>query len=259
MSQMARRSKKKKEMDFLQGLILISMFASFYFVFNWTKSMRAGVIAAGCALGIVLAIIIYRNMLYREKLKKSGIHNIDKMDGREFEQYLGILFKEHGYLVNVTKASGDYGADLVISKDGRKIVVQAKRYSKNVGLKAVQEAQASIAHYNASEAWVVSNSDYTAAAYILAKSNKVRLITRNELIEMILKMNPGTALVVPVKELITIAPREQIQKQTIDPIIEDVTCSRCGANMIRRIGPRGEFLGCGNFPKCRNTITLSVI
>ncbi|MCY9514448.1 restriction endonuclease [Paenibacillus apiarius] len=74
----------------------------------------------------------------------------------------------------MTKAAGDYGADLVIQKEGKKIVVQAKRYNKNVGIKAVQEAQASIAHYGAGEAWVVSNSAYTAAAYDLAKSNKVR-------------------------------------------------------------------------------------
>jgi restriction system protein len=245
-------------MDLIEGLLVMVMFASFYFVFNWTKSIRAGAIAAGCALGVVLAIIIYRRMLHDDKLKKSGISEIDKMDGRQFEHYLGHLFKGHGYAVNVTKASGDYGADLIISKDGKKIVVQAKRYSKNVGLKAVQEAQTSIAHYSASEAWVVSNSDYTAAAYSLAKSNNVRLITRNELIEMILKMNPSTtAPIEQTKELIIKAPGEVIKKQTTDPIVEDVNCSRCGANMIRRSGPRGEFLGCGNFPKCRNTITFS--
>jgi restriction system protein len=244
MAQMARRSKRKKKMDLIEALLVMTMFASFYFVFNWTKSIKAGAIAAGCALGVVFAIIIYRRILHGEKLKKSGIADIDKMSGRQFEHYLGHLFKGHGYAVIVTKASGDYGADLVISKDGKKIVVQAKRYSKNVGIKAVQEAQASMAHYGASESWVISNSDYTVAAYSLAKSNNVRLITRNELIEMILIMNPVSAEIQHVKEVI--------------PIIEDVNCSRCGANMIRRSGPRGDFLGCCNFPKCRNTITLNI-
>ncbi len=81
-----------------------------------------------------------------EKLKKSGIADIDKMDGRQFELYLGHLFKSHGFDSQVTRSAGDYGADLVISKSGKKIVVQAKLYSKNVGISAVQEVTGAIAH-----------------------------------------------------------------------------------------------------------------
>ncbi|MEK3876474.1 restriction endonuclease [Paenibacillus sp. FSL M7-0420] len=95
------------------------------------------------------------------------------MEGVQFERYLCQLFRTQGYKAEVTKATGDYGADLIIQKDNKKIFIQAKRYSKSVGIKAVQETQASIAHYGASEAWVVSNSDYTTAAYNLAKSNRV--------------------------------------------------------------------------------------
>jgi restriction system protein len=254
---MARRSKKKKEMDLIEGLLMMSMVGTFFLIFNWTKSMKTSLIAAGLAFSLVIAILIYRRMLNDEKIRKSGITDIDKMDGRQFEHYLGQLFKGHGYIVNVTKSAGDYGADLVISKDGKKTVVQAKRYSKNVGLKAVQEAHSSITYYGASEAWVVSNSNYTVAAISLAKSNNVRLITRNELIEMILKMNPGSAEIQQVREVTSNVPKDLKQKQIPDYIIEDVNCSRCGANMIRRSGPRGEFLGCGNFPKCRNTVTLA--
>ncbi|RRJ54017.1 restriction endonuclease [Paenibacillus oralis] len=133
-------------------------------------------------------ILLIIRMIKEEKLKRSGIKEIDKMSGGQFEQYLGLLFKGYGYSVSITKLSGDYGADLVLSKGGKRIVVQAKRYSKNVGIKAVQEAQASIAHYKASEAWVVTNSNYTPAAYELAKSNQVRLIGREELINMILRL-----------------------------------------------------------------------
>jgi restriction system protein len=109
------------------------------------------------------------------------------MDGRQFEHYLGHLFKAHGFTVQVTRAAGDYGADLLIVKNGKKIAVQAKRYSKTVGLKAVQEVKASIAHYGASEGWVVANREYSDEAYSLAKSNNIRLINREQLIEMILR------------------------------------------------------------------------
>ncbi|QGR00087.1 hypothetical protein EHS13_13850 [Paenibacillus psychroresistens] len=253
---MARR-RKKEEVDLIESLLMMLLLATFFLVLIATKSIKISLISDGVVFVIILGILYYRRMLQEEKLMKSGIADIDKMDGREFEHYLGHLFKGHGYSVQVTQAAGDFGADLVISKDGKKIVVQAKRYSKNVGLKAVQEAHSSMSYYGASEAWVVSNSDYTTAAYSLAKSNNVRLITRNELIEMILIMNP-TAPIEPAKEISNIVPELVIQKQTFaDPIIEDVNCGKCGANMIRRSGPRGVFLGCGNFPKCRNTITLS--
>lgn len=122
-------------------------------------------------------------------------------------------------------------------RDGKKIVVQAKRYNKNVGIKAVQEAQASIAHYGASEAWVVTNSDYTSAAYELAKSNKVRLINRDALIEMILSLNPGAS---PTpKAIISVIP------------VDEMTCPRCGNKLLLRNSSKGQFYGCSSFPKCR--------
>ncbi|WP_246168669.1 restriction endonuclease [Paenibacillus antarcticus] len=136
----------------------------------------------------MIAALIARKLKHEARLKSSGIAEIDKMEGVQFEQYLGHLFRSQGYKAEVTQATGDYGADLVLSKDGKRIVVQAKRYSKNVGLKAVQEVRGAVAHYRASAAWVVTNRDYTEQAYKLAKSNNVRLISRDELIEMLLQM-----------------------------------------------------------------------
>ncbi|MFD2613523.1 restriction endonuclease [Paenibacillus gansuensis] len=154
-----------------------------------TKYFQLSLVIFLLFVAIVVGILYAIKQRKIERLRRSGIADIDKMDGHRFEHYLAQLFKFHGYRSEVTKASGDYGADLVISKDGRKIVVQAKRYSAKVGIKAVQEAFAAIAHYGAAEAWVVTNNDYTDAAYALAKSNKVRLINREALIELMLAMN----------------------------------------------------------------------
>jgi restriction system protein len=140
--------------------------------------------------------------------------------------------------VEVTRASGDFGADLVLKKEGKKIVVQAKRYSKNVGLKAVQEAQASIAYYKANEAWVISNRDYTEEAKALAKSNGVRLINRSELINMMLKLTP------------TAVPSSEPVMETMSQ--EQKRCDRCGKPMVLRKSAKGEFWGCSGYPKCRN-------
>lgn len=126
----------------------------------------------------------YRNV-QRRNLISSGIEDIDNMHWREFEKYLGTLFTAHGYSATVTQGSGDYGADVVFMKMGHRIVVQAKHYSRNVGIKAVQEVNAAKAYYRASEAWVVTNKDFTPQAYKLASATHVRMINRQELIKLI--------------------------------------------------------------------------
>ncbi|WP_235548975.1 restriction endonuclease [Paenibacillus sp. Soil522] len=45
-----------------------------------------------------------------------------RKDGRQFEHYLGHLLRVHVYSVEVTRAVGDYGADLVIKKIVRRLL-----------------------------------------------------------------------------------------------------------------------------------------
>lgn len=52
-----------------------------------------------------------------------------------------------GFKVQRTAATGDFGADLLIKKDGRMIAVQAKRYNKSVGVEAVQQVSVSMPYY----------------------------------------------------------------------------------------------------------------
>ena len=134
------------------------------------------------------SVVFIKDILWDRKLKKSGILQIDEMTGREFEEYLRVLFLERGYRVRLTKKTGDYGVDLVLSSKNRKIIVQAKRYKKNVGIKAVQEISAAKNHYQADECWVVTNSHFTDPARNLAKSNQVRLVDRPLLMKWMLEM-----------------------------------------------------------------------
>ncbi|WP_127580781.1 restriction endonuclease [Paenibacillus koleovorans] len=241
---MARRRRKKKEVDLAEGLVGFGLLGSFYLSYQATGSFQAAVFITSVLLGVAIAIFVWMYMERVEKLKRSGIADIDKMDGRQFELYLGHLFRAYGYEVKVTRAAGDFGADLVVSKAEKKIVVQAKRHAQNVGISAVQEVHGSKSHYSATEAWVITNSDFTDAARELARSTGVRLINRGELVEMILKLNPkGT----PAKAS---TPKQVMEAEPI----KTKTCSRCGSAMVLRKSTRGEFYGCSSFPKCRNNI-----
>jgi HJR/Mrr/RecB family endonuclease len=112
---------------------------------------------------------------------ETSIEELDLMDGHEFERFLKELFKKMGYKVNHTKLSNDQGADLVVSKFGRKRVVQAKRYNHTVGNKAIQEVVAAIKHYKADEGMVVTTNTFTKPAVQLADSNNIDLVDRYKL------------------------------------------------------------------------------
>lgn len=131
------------------------------------------------AVGLV-RLLVWINE--QRKLARSGIAKIDVMDGRTFEQRLAVLFRCLGYSVEETRYRGDFGADLVVAKDGVRTVVQAKRWTKNVGIKAVQEAHAAAAMYRCTRSMVVTNRYYSRAARELARANKVVLWDRDDLV-----------------------------------------------------------------------------
>lgn len=114
-------------------------------------------------------------------LDKAELEFVDVMQGYEFENFLKTMFFYLGYDALVTKRSGDYGADLVLKKDGQVYAIQAKRYTKNVGSKCVQEVLASMKHYQADIPMVITNSHFTKQAEIMASENNVILVDRNEL------------------------------------------------------------------------------
>src|SRR6266545_773584 len=134
---------------------------------------------------LLVAIAAVRGVAWlvaERRLACSGIREIDEMDGITFERRMAVLFRNLGYRVARTQARGDYGADLVLEKDGVRAIVQAKRWTKNVGVKAIQEAVAAKPMYHCSRAIVVTNRYFTEQAKRLAKANDVGLWDRNDLV-----------------------------------------------------------------------------
>lgn len=166
----------------------------------------------------------------KKRLAASGIGDIDRMDGLAFEQYLEVLFGKLGYKVERTRYVGDYGADLITQKDGVKTVIQAKRYGKAVGIKAVQEAVAAKGMYGCTEAMVVTNSSYTRAAVELAWANRVVLWDRDRLVETLLSVR-GESGAMP---LATQTPAPQLP--LTNPLASVApTCATCGVQVSEKV------------------------
>ena len=150
----------------------------------------------------VMALIKFTYILWeKSRLSKSGILEIDYMDGITFEKYLEALFEKLGYRVERTQYVGDYGADLITTKNGVKTVIQAKRYKQKVGIKAIQEAVAAKGKYGCSEAMAVTNSFYTKAAIELAKANRVKLWDRNDLVKALLSIKKDSPVIEQQQEV----------------------------------------------------------
>ena len=107
----------------------------------------------------------------------------DVENGYEFEEYVAKLYEKLGYKTEVTRKSGDQGADIIANKDNKKYVIQAKFYSSPVSNKAVQEVVASMGMYNADCGIVVTNNTYTSSAVELAKANNIELVDGNKIEE----------------------------------------------------------------------------
>ena len=152
---------------------------------------------------VLFPIIVIWAVVRKVKLKNSqktdaidvlNISQIDCLSGVEFENLLKQIFENQGYLVELTKSSHDFGADLVLRRNNTTAVVQAKCYSKNIGIKAVQEIISARKHYGAEEMFVATNRYFSKEAVVLASEYEVRLIDRDVLIALVKKHLPKICL-----------------------------------------------------------------
>ena len=121
--------------------------------------------------------------------------NLAAMDWEDFEHLIRELFeKEFGSgdsEVKVTQASRDGGVDAVVFDSdpirGGKIVSQAKRYTKTVGVAAVRELYGTVMNEQALKGILVTTADFGSDAYEFARANRFTLINGAELLYLLQK------------------------------------------------------------------------
>ena len=155
-------------------------------------------------------ILIYK-IFYKQRLKNFfkgiTIQKIDTLTGEQFEKIVELIFKYNGYQTRLTPASSDFGADVIATKKRITWVVQAKLYYNHaVGSKSVQEVTSALNYYKAHFACVITNWKYSQQAKILAKTQNVLLIDRNDIIEFLnhVKNKTGKNIFTNLKKLIKI-------------------------------------------------------
>jgi hypothetical protein len=104
----------------------------------------------------------------------SGMKRV--VSGTDYEKWCAGYLSRHGFRqIEMTKASGDQGIDIIATRQRIKYGIQCKFYDSPVGNSSVQEAYAGAAFYGCDRAAVMTNSTFTRGAVQLAEETEVDL------------------------------------------------------------------------------------
>jgi restriction endonuclease Mrr len=110
---------------------------------------------------------------------------IDGMDGLEFEAAIAELLPMLGF-DEVERIGGfDKGADIVATRDGQRIAVQAKRWSTPVNLQAVRQLIDGMHRYDCGRGLLVTNSFLTEPAVECVQEWKIEVWDRRRLADFL--------------------------------------------------------------------------
>lgn len=137
--------------------------------------------------------------------------NLAAMDWEEFEHLVREVFQREfsarGGEVKVTQSSSDGGVDAVAFDpdpiSGGKIVIQAKRYTKTVGVSAVRDLYGTTMNEGASKGILVTTADFGPDAYKFVAGKPITLLNGGNLLHLLSKhgMNATINLKQARKEL----------------------------------------------------------
>lgn len=166
---------------------------------------------------------------------KTKVEELRRLSPNEFEAYIAELFTALGYKTQVVGGPHDGGVDVEAEKDGKIFYIQCKKFiTQQVPVGAVRDFYGAIANkLTSAEGYFITTNIFTLEAKKFAEDKPIELIDQYKLLDY-MKL-AGSTVVVPTTK-----------------------CPQCGGALVERKGPRGKFLGCSNFPKCRYTREISL-
>lgn len=128
-------------------------------------------------------------------MEKWSLGQLQQIEPYDFEKLLAQLFRKMGYAVEETQYSHDRGIDLIVRIVhfglSHSWIVQAKRYTEPVGVKAVREYSSLRYRDRVDGVIIVTTSGFTKEGQDEAAEHNVKLIDGNLLVEMLNHYLPG--------------------------------------------------------------------
>ncbi|MEK9940710.1 MAG: restriction endonuclease, partial [Methylotenera sp.] len=197
---------------------------------------------------IVGAVVSLLKSKQRSKLldAQTSLESIRSMSWQAFELLVGEAFKRKGFDVKENGGGGaDGGIDLILTKNGKKSIVQCKRWKTfSIGVPLIRELYGVMVSENANDCIFVSSGNYTAEARLFAENKPIWLIDGSELLKMVADVQ--------------VQPKISQISSTTESGSSIPHCPLCGSVMIKRTARKGanagsDFWGCATYPKCRGT------
>lgn len=121
------------------------------------------------------------------------LNHIGNLSPRQFEVFCCELYKALGYKCTLTKATNDYGRDVIVKKDGKTIFIECKHYSKSskvtrdICLKLI----GSVTTFNADGGIIISTGDFTRTCYEMSnRVDNLELVGYTDIMDMLFNLNP---------------------------------------------------------------------
>jgi ssDNA-binding Zn-finger/Zn-ribbon topoisomerase 1 len=198
------------------------------------------------------------------------------MGHRDFEDAICDVFRKLGYEATRTPFSKDGGKDGILNKDGRKLVLECKRYGAKgkTGRPELQILLAAMMDEQADGAIFVTTGSFTSDALEYARNKKMKLYDRKSL-PFLINEAYGTPAELFAKTM-CLSCGDIVVQQVLEKAIESTcsqghnvvcsvtigllngtlspvrTCSLCSAPMkIIKYG-NSDFLGCARYPACHH-------
>lgn len=163
--------------------------------FKSLKGVSAASLASLAAIAPVMDMDTEDRRFIEAREVGSGIDestNLASISWDDFEHLVRELFEREfasrGGEVKVTQASSDGGVDAVAFDPdpitGGKIVIQAKRYTRTVGVSAVRDLYGTVMNEGASRGILVTTADYGPDAYSFANGKPLTLMNGANLLHM---------------------------------------------------------------------------
>ena len=203
-----------------------------------------------------------RYAIHEKKISYSGtVHPANKdvicwtkgflksLEWKRYEEVCMEYLRMKNCLANVTCTGADGGIDIKIADSNGVVfaVGQCKAWNRPIGVSLIRELYGVMAADRVKHGIFLTTSEYSQEALEFAKGKNLLLIDCDELVTLINGL-------------------DDINKRRIDLIAtagdyKTPTCVRCNVKMTKRTAKNGknaggEFWGCPNYPKCKNTMQI---
>ncbi|MES2622988.1 MAG: restriction endonuclease, partial [Patescibacteria group bacterium] len=174
---------------------------------------------------MLIAAFIFKKFLIsltnRSKYKRiKTLEEIRALTPKQFEEYTAFLFRKLGYTTEVVGRSHDGGIDIIATKNGKRHLIQCKKYSnKQVPVGAVRDFYGAISDDIEAKGYFITTQTFTLDAEKFAEGKPIELIDQFKLMKY-------------------------IELAHLGDIPQDKVCPKCGSKLVFRNGKYGPFMGC---------------